>query len=102
MIVHELTNLEDARRYILQGIWLQRRLSPPPARTIRACLEWSLEISSNGLPLPPVGFVADIGVEAFDLAAGESSLPQQSQTNWLASNVARAYADQVLGRIFAD
>src|SRR5579862_6427832 len=101
MSVYDLTDLDEARRYIQQGLWLQRRLSPPPPRVVRPCLEWSLEIASGGLPLPPVGFVVDIGVEMFAMVAGEAR-PQQPTANGLSANLARAYEDQVLGRIYAD
>jgi hypothetical protein len=101
MAVHDLPDLGDARRYIQQGLWLQRRIMPPATTHVRSILEWSLEIASSGAPLPPVGFVADIGVEAFGMDRGEQGLRQPPALG-LAAPVARAYEDQVLGRIYAD
>jgi hypothetical protein len=102
MPVRELLNLDEARRFVHQGLWMQRRLIPPSASHVRAILEWSLEIASAGAPLPPIGFVADIGLEVFDMARGEQRTPQQGATFGLAPTLARAYEDQVLGKIDTD
>ena len=56
----EVRDLDAARRFILEGLWLQRAVKPT-AKTVKAALEWSMEIASGGHPLPPVGFVADVG-----------------------------------------
>src|SRR5579883_1599776 len=57
MAITELRDLTEARRYVLQGLWLQR-VARPVAGRIKPVLEWALEIASNGHPLTPVGFVA--------------------------------------------
>ncbi|MFM8274526.1 MAG: hypothetical protein ACKODX_19655, partial [Gemmata sp.] len=56
----ELRDLDIARRYILEGLLLQRAIRPT-APTVKRALEWAMEIASGGHPLPPVGFVADVG-----------------------------------------
>src|SRR6478672_10137525 len=60
----ELRDLDAARRYVLEGLWLQRAVKPTAA-TVRPILEWAMEVASGGHPLPPVGFVADVGHIAF-------------------------------------
>src|SRR6185295_14991198 len=102
MSVFELRDLDDARQFILQGLWLQRRLLPPSPARVRTYLEWSLEIASSGEPLPPVGFVADVGVEAFDMTRGEASTRVEPVVQSLPHALARAYEDQVLGKLYGD
>src|SRR5581483_4534752 len=60
----ELRDLDAAKRYVAEGLWLQRAVRPSAA-TVRPALEWAMEIASAGHPLPPVGFVADVGHVAF-------------------------------------
>src|SRR5438105_14949927 len=55
---------DEAQRFLLQGLWLQRAV-PPAAANVRHVLEWALEIAAGGQPLPPVGVVADLGHAAF-------------------------------------
>src|SRR5262249_29953784 len=94
----ELRSPDDARTFLLQGLRLQRLLSVR-AETVRQALEWALEIAAAGQPLPPVGFVADLGFTALGQVrqtgqAGEEAL--------LAPGLLRAYEDHVLGKVFAD
>src|SRR5262249_44484519 len=100
--VEEL-NLDDARRWVYQGLWLQKAIFPPQPTNLRMILEWALEIASSGEPVPPVGFVADIGATAFGMDRGEKRsvqepLPLMDSTK----NVLRQYEDFVLGRIYGD
>ena len=60
---HELRSPDDARAFLVQGLHLQR-LRPARPDTVRPALEWALEIAADGQPLPPVGFVADLGFAA--------------------------------------
>ena len=53
MLAVELRNLDEARRYVLQGLWLLRA-EPPTAARVRPALEWSLEIAASGYLLPMV------------------------------------------------
>src|SRR5262245_47046917 len=99
----ELRDLDEARRFILQGIWLQRVVYPPLPGNLRTCLEWALEISSSGDPLPPVGFVADVGVAAFGMDRGEKRVRSDAAgLPGLPPILARTYEDHVLGKIYAD
>src|SRR5262245_21598181 len=63
---YELRDSDQARRFLAQGLWWQRVLHPS-AGTVRQVLEWALEAAAAGQPLPPVGFVADLGHYAFGL-----------------------------------
>jgi hypothetical protein len=101
MSTHELRNLEDARRFVVQGLWLQR-VRPPTAAAVRPALEWALELAAGGQPLPPVGFVADLG----HLAFGHDAAPGAERAGigvpgW-PSGLARTYEDHVLGKVYAD
>src|SRR5437763_11268629 len=96
----ELRDPDEARKFLLQGLWLQRAV-PPAAGTVRPALEWALEVASAGNPLPPVGFVADVGLVAFGQdreARPRDALPVPG----LASGLARTYEDPVLGKLYAD
>src|SRR5712691_9742441 len=94
----ELRDLDEARRFVFQGLWLQKAVFPPQSSYLRPILEWSLEIASSGEPLPPVGFVADVGITAFAMDRGEKravhdTLPLSES----AKSVLRQYEDFVLG-----
>ena len=57
---HNLRDSEEAQQILQQGLWLQR-VQIPAAATVRPALRWSLELVSSGQPLPPIGFVVDLG-----------------------------------------
>jgi hypothetical protein len=99
MSVTELRDLDQARLFVVQGARLQQVVPPSPA-SVRRALEWAREIASGGQPLPPVGFVADLGHSAFgpDLGARRES----PRGTGLPPQLARAYEDQVLGKAYAD
>jgi hypothetical protein len=96
----ELRDLDSARMYVVQGLWLQRLL-PPAAATVRPALEWALEVASAGQPLPPVGFVADLGHAAFQLDEVRTDRREQPIPGF-PSALARTYEDYVLGKLYAD
>src|SRR5262249_3238220 len=79
-----------------------QRARPPAAVTVRPVLEWALEISAAGHPLPPLGFVGDVGHLTFDsdwdLRPGREPLVLPG----LPAGLLRAYEDHVLGKLFAD
>src|SRR4051812_5070657 len=96
----ELRDLDVARRYVVEGLWLQRAVKPTAA-TIKPALEWAMEIASAGRPLPPVGFVADVGHIAFGADADHRSKEAVHVPGWPA-NLGRQYEDHVLGKLYAD
>jgi hypothetical protein len=97
----ELRNLDDARKYLLQGLW-QQRTAAPAAATVRPALEWALEIAASGEPVPPVGFVADLGQAAFSLDRGARGGRESVWIPGMPPNTLRAYEDHVLGKFYAD
>lgn len=97
----ELRDSAEARPFLVQGLWLQA-VSKPVPESVRPALDWALEILAGGNPLPPIGFVADLGNLAFGVARnlqrGKDAidLPGWPQT------LARSYEDHVLGKALAD
>ncbi|VTT98734.1 Uncharacterized protein OS=Isosphaera pallida (strain ATCC 43644 / DSM 9630 / IS1B) GN=Isop_0539 PE=4 SV=1 [Gemmataceae bacterium] len=100
MEAHELRDLDTAKRYVLEGLWLQRAVKPTSA-TVRPTLEWAMEIASSGHPLPPVGFVADVGHIAFGADAEYRMKDPLHVPGWPPA-LARTYEDHVLGKLYAD
>lgn len=101
MTIYELRDLEEARRFLLQGLWWQR-VVPPNKATVKEALEWCLEIASGGDPLPPVGFVADLGHVAFGEDWEARDARDQMAVPGLPINLVRTYEDHVLGKIYSD
>lgn len=97
----ELRNLDDARRYLLQGLWWQRVL-PPTKESARLALEWYHEMASDGRPLPPIGFVADIGQAAFGSDWELRSNRNTPALAFLPANLISTYEDHFLGKVYAD
>jgi vWA domain found in the FtsH ternary systems/N-terminal helical region fused to the FtsH ternary system vWA domain len=100
MEVEELRDLDAAKRFILEGLWLQRAVKPSAA-TVRPTLEWAMEVASGGHPLPPVGFIADVGHVAFG-ADAEHRLKDPLHVPGWPPTLARTYEDHVLGKLYAD
>lgn len=101
MNILELRDLDEAREFVLQGLWLQRTVVPH-GHTVRDVLAWSLEIVANGQPLPPVGMVADFGRVALSLDRDtRSQRDALTIPNW-SRELAPRYEDYVLGKIYAD
>jgi hypothetical protein len=100
MDVIELRDLDAAKRHILEGLWLQRAVRPSAA-TVRPALEWAMEVVSGGHPLPPIGFVADVGHIAFG-ADAEHRVKEPTPVPGWPPALARTYEDHVLGKLYAD
>ncbi len=100
MEAHELRDLDAAKRFIIEGLWLQRAVKPT-AGTVRPTLEWAMEVASSGHPLPPLGFVADVGHVAFG-ADAENRLRDPIPIPGWPPALARTYEDHVLGKLYAD
>jgi hypothetical protein len=99
MSVHELRDADEAQRFLLQSLWLQRVLAPRGGQ-VAAALEWGLELAGGGEPLPPLGFVADVGHALFhDEAIVRHDVLQLA--GW-PEGLGRAYEDYVVGKLSAD
>lgn len=100
---YELRDLEEARRFVVQGMWWQRVLPPRPER-VRAVLEWALETASAGSDLPPIGFLADLGHVAFGEPAALDAVysSREAPSPLLPITLLRTYEDHVLGKFYAD
>ncbi len=101
METYELRDLEEARRFLLQGLWCQRAVSAT-ASTVQPALQWALQIASADLPLPPVGFVADLGHVALGLDLESRQARNSLVLPSLPVTLLRTYEDHVLGKIYAD
>jgi hypothetical protein len=100
MQVHELRDLDAAKRYVIEGLWLQRAVKPTPA-TVRSALEWAMEVASGGHSLPPLGFIADVGHVALGADSEHRNKESQHVPGW-PPTLARTYEDHVLGKLYAD
>jgi vWA domain found in the FtsH ternary systems/N-terminal helical region fused to the FtsH ternary system vWA domain len=98
---YELRDLAEARQFLLQGLWWQR-VAPPGKGNVREALEWAMEIASSGQPLPPIGFVADLGHVAFGMDWEGRDSHNTLSVPALPINLVRTYEDHVLGKIYAD
>jgi hypothetical protein len=101
MTSHDLRDAEEAQVILQQSLWLQR-VQAPSAASVRPALQWSLELLSSGQPLPPIGFVADVGHAALEtdwLSPENRELPSLPG---LPPGLARSYEDHVLGKFYAD
>jgi hypothetical protein len=97
----ELRDLDQARDYLLQGLGLQRVVVPCPA-TVGPALGWALEVAAGGQPLPPVGFVADLGQVLLGAPAEGPPTRDQAVPPGLPAGLTRTYEDLVLGKVYAD
>jgi vWA domain found in the FtsH ternary systems/N-terminal helical region fused to the FtsH ternary system vWA domain len=100
MNVVELRDLDAAREYVVQGLWLQRVLRPTAA-TVKPALSYALEIASEGHPLPPIGFVADLAAVALGTDSGKWSKGHEEIPGW-PHTLTRSYEDHLLGKLYAD
>src|SRR5262245_12127749 len=97
----DIRDPEDVRTFLAQGLWLQRVL-PPSAGTVRPALEWAREMLSQGMPLLPIGFVADLGHVAFGMDWESRTSRHKLAVPSLPPNLLATYEDHVLGKIYAD
>lgn len=101
MNVVVLRDPDEAHRFLLQGLWLQRTV-PATAATVRHVLEWALEITGGGQPLPPIGVVADLGHAALGADQEVRSAREPIVLPGLPPALMRTYEDHVLGKVYAD
>jgi hypothetical protein len=95
-----LRDSAEARRFLAQGLWWQR-VVPPSGATTRTVLEWVKELASAGQPLPPPGFVADVGHVAFG-EEWETRTARAPVAAALPVNLVSTYEDHVLGKVYSD
>ena len=100
MDAYELRDPDEARRFLLQGLWWQRAAGVTAA-TVRPALEWAIQAASAGQALPPLGFLADLGHAAFGLP-GEARPGSAGDAPALPIHLVRAYEDHVLGKLYGD
>lgn len=96
-----LRDSETARQYLLQGLWFQRAVHPGAA-TVQRALRWSLIVADSGHPLPPTGFVADLGHIALGREREERAAKEVLALPGVPPGLIRTYEDQVLGKIYGD
>jgi hypothetical protein len=96
-----LRDTDEAQKFLLQGLWLQRAV-PPVAATVKTVLEWALEIAAGGQPLPPIGVVADFGHAAFGADRDPRAARDHLTIPGLPPGLMRTYEDHVLGKLYAD
>jgi hypothetical protein len=99
--IYELRDLDEARLFLAEGLWLQR-VRTPTAAMVRPALRWALEVASAGHPLPPVGFLADLGHAALGADWEAKSGREAVQVHGLPPGLMRTYEDYVLGKLYAD
>lgn len=98
--IFELRDQDEARRYVLQGLWLARAM-PLNIESLQSSLNWCTEILAEGNPLPPVGFVLDVGHVA-QAASRYATAQPLMQLPPVDQNLLRRYEDHVLGKFYAD
>jgi hypothetical protein len=99
MTTYELRNLDEARRFLLQGLWWQRTAAPTAATT-RSALELALQAAAGGLALPPLGFIADFTWAALNVESSRHGTAAPIAA--LPINLLRTYEDHVLGKLYSD
>lgn len=100
MSSYEIRDPDDARQQILQGLLLSR-CAPLSEARVTAALTWAMEIVSDGSPLPPLGFIADVGHVALG-ALRSAELSPLPEVEGLDHTLTRRYEDYVLGKLYAD
>jgi hypothetical protein len=96
----EIRDPERARDFLLGGLWLARVASPTP-ETTAAALQSLLALASEGHAIPPLGFMADLGL----LAIGTRDAPAPLAAHELPlvdPGLLRRYEDYCLGKLYAD
>jgi hypothetical protein len=100
-LIAELRSSADARRYLLQGLWLSRLL-PPNVDSLGTALQLASEVLAVGDPLPPLGLVSDVGHLVLDATRyGDHAHPDSTEVG-LPQETLQRYEDYVLGKLYAD
>ncbi len=96
----EIRDSQQARLHLLHGLLLARA-APLTTERVQRALRWSKEMAGQGWPLPPLGFIADIGELVVSLRVGCDST-QLPSVPGLDHTVTLRYEDYVLGKLAAD
>ena len=100
MTVYEIRDPDEARRHLLCSLWMSRCAPMDPERVSNA-LRWAAELVSDGAPLPPLGFVADVGRVIAGSLRSVDSQPATAPVE-LDAAIWRRYEDYVVGKLYAD
>ena len=92
---------EWASRYLCESFWFQR-YGQPQAQHVPDVLRWAHALSEEGLGVPSLGMLADIGHLAVRHVASERSAASTCDPRRLPSGLLRRYEDYVLGRLWSD
>jgi hypothetical protein len=102
MAIWVLREVSEALGYIVEGFWLSS-LEPPlsnPEVTI-AALDWACYLVADGLPLPPMNFMVDVGLLACGRIWRQESSPRLPLPYRDASLV-RLYENRFVARLPLD
>jgi len=97
----ELRDSDQARQFLLQGLWLSR-LVPPTGESLESSLQLAAELLAVGDPLPPLGFLVDVGRLVSEAAHTHSDAEAAALESALPHEVVQRYEDYVLGKLYAD
>lgn len=98
---YEIRDPAQARRHLLDGL-VMTRTAVVDAESARRALAWTLELAGRGEPLPPVGFIADVGHVALGLEIDPARRDELPLAPGFDPGLARRYDDYVLGKLYAD
>lgn len=100
MTVYEIRDPDEARRHLLCSLWMSRCAPMDPDRVANT-LRWAAELVSEGAPLPPLGFVADVGRVVAGSLRNIDAQPAAAPVE-LDAAIWRRYEDYVVGKLYAD
>jgi hypothetical protein len=98
---HDFHHHAEIRQFLAQGFWLQR-IAAPKAVGVANALRWARRLASEGEPVPPIGFIADVGHLVFGTESGARTFGAGLEVPGWPPGLARAYEDLVLGKLDAD
>lgn len=98
--VYEIRDPNLARQHVLQGLHLSRS-GPLNVARVEAALALAVEIISEGAPLPPLGFLADLAHVASGSLRSADLASLEALEGIDAATIGR-YEDFVLGKLYAD
>ena len=92
---------EWASRYVCESYWFQRN-GRPHVEQLPVVLRWAQALAEEGLGVPPLGMLADIGGLAVGHVVGQPSAASACDPHRLPLRLLRRYEDYVLGRLWSD